>query len=114
MSKKSYINRPKEAEPTYSFQWSDDEVERHMDTLDLPGLQKLHREMYGPYVPPVFTKREARHAISSWCAIRQLEREGLIEPATDEQGNQIYRRGQRVSRISSLGENVLSGQRDLN
>jgi hypothetical protein len=114
MSRSNYINRPKQDEPTYFDHWSEHEVERHMDTLDLPGLQKLHREMYGPYVPPVSTKREARHAISCWCTNRQLERDGLIEHATDDQGNQLYRRGQRVLRITTLGLNVTSGELKLN
>jgi hypothetical protein len=74
----------------------------------------LYREMYGPYVPPVSTEEEARHAICCWTTIRQLERDGLIGPATDDQGNQIYRKGERVFRITPLGLNVRAGEKELN
>jgi hypothetical protein len=114
MSKTNYINRSKEDEPTQFDHWSGDEIDQYLDTLDSQGLQPLFRELCGPYARPAPTAKEARQAIYAWIIVRQLERDGLIEPVTDDQGNQIYRRGQRSFKATPLGLNVASGAQELN
>ena len=110
MSEPIYTNRPKEDEPTYFNDMSEEELERHLATIDMEGLRQLHLEMYGPYSEPVTTKEEARKAILGWCCVRVLERDGLLKPVTDDQGNQVYRRGQRVFQISPLVQRFIDFQ----
>jgi hypothetical protein len=114
MSESSYINRPKEDEPAQFDNWSGDEIDQYLDSLDLPGLQQLFRELCGPYARPALTAKEARQAIYAWIIVRQLERDGILEPVTDDQAKQEYRHGQRVFTMTSLGRNYAAGLKGQN
>lgn len=111
---KTFINRPKEDEPTKFDDWSQEEIDQYLDTLDFQGLQQLFRELCGPYARPAPIKKEAREAIHAWIILRQAELEGHVEPATDDQGNQLYRLGQRCFKVTQLGLNYAAGRNKRN